>query len=100
MLEVLNNKLRKWMREAAARREFAQASSAFAGLDASTIRDLGMSRSEFSSHWAETHGLAEQTRVRVLMHATENDCRRGKQRDHTITNQKPQTPQSASPEAD
>ena len=43
----------------AARREFER-------LDASTLRDLGMSPSEFDSYWAETHGLAEQTRRRVL----------------------------------
>jgi uncharacterized protein YjiS (DUF1127 family) len=46
-------------RHAVARREFNR-------LDASTLRDLGMSRSEFDSYWAETHGDAEQTRVRVI----------------------------------
>jgi uncharacterized protein YjiS (DUF1127 family) len=46
-------------RHAVARREFNR-------LDAGTLRDLGISRSEFDSYWAETHGLAEQTRVRVI----------------------------------
>ena len=43
---------------ALSRREFDR-------LDDSTLRDLGISRSEFDSYWAETHGLAEPTRVRV-----------------------------------
>jgi uncharacterized protein YjiS (DUF1127 family) len=46
-------------RHAVARREFNR-------LDASTLRDLGLTRSEFESYWAETHGQAEQTRVRVV----------------------------------
>lgn len=65
MLFVIAGVLRKWTREAAARREYALARDAFARLDASTIRDLGMSRSEFSSYWAESRGLAERTRLRV-----------------------------------
>jgi uncharacterized protein YjiS (DUF1127 family) len=66
LFAVIANVLRKWAREAAARRQFAIARDAFASLDTSAIRDLGMSRSEFSSYWAETHELAEQTRVRVV----------------------------------
>jgi uncharacterized protein YjiS (DUF1127 family) len=46
-------------RHAVARREFNR-------LDSDTLRDLGISRSEFESYWAETHGEAEQTRVRVI----------------------------------
>jgi uncharacterized protein YjiS (DUF1127 family) len=42
-----------------ARREFAQ-------LDEMTLRDIGMSRGEFDSYWAETQGQAEPTRVRVM----------------------------------
>ena len=44
-----------------ARREFAQ-------LDESTLRDIGVSRGEFDSYWAETHGRAEPTRMRVTQH--------------------------------
>ena len=44
-----------------ARREFAK-------LDESTLRDIGMSRGEFDSYWAETHGRAEPTRMRVTQH--------------------------------
>lgn len=45
-------------RLAAARREFQQ-------LDADTVRDLGLSASEFESYWAEAHGDAERTRLRI-----------------------------------
>ena len=56
---------KKWVKRAAVRRQFAADSDAFARLDASALRDLGMSRSEFNSYWAESHGLAERTRMRV-----------------------------------
>jgi len=45
-------------RQAAARQEFLQ-------LDPRTVHDLGMSASEFDSFWAEAHGEAERTRVRI-----------------------------------
>ena len=48
-------------RYAAARREFN-------ALDDSTLRDLGLRRSEYDSYWAETHGWAEHTRKRVPGH--------------------------------
>jgi hypothetical protein len=64
-LAVIADVPRTLMREAAARRQFVIARDEFARLDASAIRDLGMSRSEFSSYWAESHELAERTRVRV-----------------------------------
>ena len=48
-------------RYAAARREFN-------AVDPNTLRDLGISRGEFESYWAESHGLAEPTRVRVMRH--------------------------------
>lgn len=66
---VIIEVLRKWMRGVAARRQFVKARDAFARLDAGGVRDLGMSRSEFSSYWAESHELAEQTRVRVVQTA-------------------------------
>lgn len=57
-LRALLHELAGAWRHAAARREFER-------LDDSTLRDLGISRSEFDSYWAETHGLAEPTRLRV-----------------------------------
>lgn len=48
-------------RRAAARREFNR-------VDDNTLRDLGISRGEFDSYWAETEGLAEPTRLRVTRH--------------------------------
>lgn len=65
MFQAIRNILRGAIRDFAAQRRFAAARDEFARLDASTVRDLGMSRSEFKSHWAESHGLAERTRVRV-----------------------------------
>ncbi|HMA07583.1 MAG TPA: DUF1127 domain-containing protein [Ramlibacter sp.] len=54
-----------WHRAAAARR-YAAARREFARLDDPTLRDLGISRSEFDSYWAESVGLAERSRVRVM----------------------------------
>jgi hypothetical protein len=53
------------MQRFADRWHYAAARREFACLDASTVRDLGMSPSEFESYWAESHGWAERTRVRV-----------------------------------
>ena len=55
--EVWRELVGAW-RYGVARREFAQ-------LDDSTLRDIGISRGEFDSYWAETHGQAEPTRARV-----------------------------------
>ena len=55
---MLNRAAGAW-RHAAARREFQR-------LDDNALRDLGISRSEFDSYWAESHGLAEQSRRRVM----------------------------------
>src|SRR5687768_15626087 len=55
---MVREAVRDW-RYGRARREFEQ-------LDGNALRDLGMSHSEFDSYWAETHGLVEQTRVRVM----------------------------------
>jgi uncharacterized protein YjiS (DUF1127 family) len=43
----------------------AAARRGFNCLDDNALRDLGITRGEFDSYWAETHGLAEPTRVRV-----------------------------------
>ena len=65
MSHVIHKSLRGLMRKFADRWHYAAARREFACLDATTVRDLGMSRSEFDSYWAESQGLAEQTRVRV-----------------------------------
>ena len=65
MSDVIHESLRGLMRRLADRWHYAAARREFAGLDASTVRDLGVSRSEFDSYWAESHGLAERTRERV-----------------------------------
>ncbi|NPC56327.1 hypothetical protein [Caenimonas soli] len=62
---VIQNSVRVLIQHLADRWHHAAARREFAGLDASTVRDLGMSRSEFDSYWAESHGLAEPTRVRT-----------------------------------
>jgi uncharacterized protein YjiS (DUF1127 family) len=55
--EIVNELARAW-RYTVARREFQR-------LDAATLRDLGISPSEFDSYWAESHGLADRTRRRL-----------------------------------
>jgi hypothetical protein len=65
MSHVIHDSLRGLMRKFADRWRYASAQREFACLDATTVRDLGMSRSEFDSYWAESQGLAEQTRERV-----------------------------------
>jgi uncharacterized protein YjiS (DUF1127 family) len=50
--------IRQRRRRRAARLEFQQ-------LDARTLADLGVSRGEFDSCWAESHGLIEATRLRI-----------------------------------
>lgn len=57
--------LRAWSHELAGAWRYGAARREFERLDDNTLRDLGISRSEFDSYWAETHGLAEPTRVRV-----------------------------------
>lgn len=52
MLGVVHSKLGKWIREAAARRLFAEASGALSGRNLYKIRDLGMSRPKFGSYSA------------------------------------------------
>jgi uncharacterized protein YjiS (DUF1127 family) len=38
----------------------------FDAVDDTTLRDLGISRAEFDSYWAEAEGLVERTRLRVM----------------------------------
>ena len=67
---AITRKLAETWRHAAARREFN-------GLDDIALRDLGIGRGEFDSYWAETHGRAEPTRLRVTRHiAGRRECRR------------------------
>ena len=65
MSHAIHNSLRGLMQRFADRWHHAAARREFSSLDACTVRDLGMSRSEFDSYWAESHGLAEPTRARV-----------------------------------
>jgi uncharacterized protein YjiS (DUF1127 family) len=60
-LIVIVNELGRAWRHAVARRQFQR-------LDAGTLRDLGISPSEFDSYWAESQGIAERTRRRVDTH--------------------------------
>lgn len=62
----LRSALRAMLHELAGSWRYAVARRDFNRLDASTLRDLGISQSELDSFWAETHGLAELTRVRVI----------------------------------
>jgi uncharacterized protein YjiS (DUF1127 family) len=52
----------------AAHRQAVADERAFAQLDDATLRDLGMSRSEYGSYWAEAYGEADHTRLRVTRH--------------------------------
>jgi uncharacterized protein YjiS (DUF1127 family) len=61
------------LRELAGAWRYAVARREFDSLDANTLRDLGMTRGEFDSYWAETHGLAEPTRVRVVQQRRGSD---------------------------
>ena len=53
---------------AAARRRAAHRREMHAMSDA-TLRDLGLQRSEIDSCWAESEGLAQPTRLRLLLGA-------------------------------
>jgi uncharacterized protein YjiS (DUF1127 family) len=59
MLRQAAQRLRRWRAAASTRDELA-------ALDAATLRDIGMHRSEAASVAAEVHGLAEAVRQRVL----------------------------------
>ncbi len=61
LLGSLADELGGAWRLALARREFD------AVVDAATLRDLGMSRSEHGSYWAESEARVEPTRLRVLL---------------------------------
>ncbi|HXD39245.1 MAG TPA: DUF1127 domain-containing protein [Ramlibacter sp.] len=64
-IDGLRSALRGLLAEMAGAWRYGVARREFAQLDDSTLRDIGMSRSEFDSYWAETHGRAEPTRLRV-----------------------------------
>lgn len=65
MLQAILHWAKRALQGFAARRQYAAARDEFARLHPSTLRDLGMGRSEFASFWAESQGLAERTRVRA-----------------------------------
>jgi uncharacterized protein YjiS (DUF1127 family) len=60
LMRALGGALRAAIRYTAAHREFQH-------LDDHTLRDLGLSPSEFESYWAEAQGEAERTRLRLAM---------------------------------
>ena len=62
--------LRRLARALAQSWRYAAARRAFEQLDDRAVRDLGMRRSEFDSFWAEAHGYADCTRLRVQRHLT------------------------------
>ena len=62
---AMRGALRAMLRELAGAWRYAAARREFNRVDPDTLRDLGISRSEFDSYWAETQGLAEPTRLRV-----------------------------------
>jgi uncharacterized protein YjiS (DUF1127 family) len=62
------NELLSWWRAAGERRRVRRAQRELPALDEHTLRDIGVARSEFGSFWAESHGVAEATRRRVLEH--------------------------------
>jgi uncharacterized protein YjiS (DUF1127 family) len=57
VMTIMSELARAW-RYAVAWREFQR-------LDPATLRDLGISPSEFDSYWAESYGLADRTRRRI-----------------------------------
>ena len=58
--------LRAMCYRAAGAWRYAAARCEFQRLDDNALRDLGISRSEFDSYWAESLGLAERSRRRVM----------------------------------
>jgi hypothetical protein len=68
IFDRVGSALRSMLEEFAGVWRYALARREFNRVDDSTLRDLGMCRSEFDSYWAETHGRAERTRVRVIRH--------------------------------
>jgi uncharacterized protein YjiS (DUF1127 family) len=62
----MRSALRSFLHDVKGAWAYAAARNEFSRLDSGTLRDLGMSRGEFESYWAETHGTAEPTRERVI----------------------------------
>jgi uncharacterized protein YjiS (DUF1127 family) len=65
---ALRDALHAIIQRVAARRRHAAARREFQRLDDNALRDLGISRSEFDSYWAESLGQAERSRRRVMQH--------------------------------
>jgi uncharacterized protein YjiS (DUF1127 family) len=60
------NDLLTWWRASSERRRVQRAQRELPVLDEHTLRDIGVARSEFGSYWAESYGVVEATRRRVL----------------------------------
>lgn len=60
------NRLISWWRTASERRRVRRLQHELPPLDEHALRDIGVARSEFGSYWAESYGVAEATRCRVL----------------------------------
>jgi uncharacterized protein YjiS (DUF1127 family) len=58
--------VRRLARNWAMQRDYARARFEFERIDEATLRDIGITRSELGSFWAEARGLAEPTRVRLM----------------------------------
>ena len=64
-MKQLQHHLRAWTARARAAWRYACARREFGQLDERSLRDLGLSPSEFASYWAESRGEAERTRLRT-----------------------------------
>ena len=71
--QALRDLVRGLARRWELQRDYARARFEFQRVDAATLRDVGMTRSEFGSFWAESRGLTEPTRVRVLRSVSRQD---------------------------
>jgi uncharacterized protein YjiS (DUF1127 family) len=66
LLDQIEHAVKSFAERLRQRREAIATREQIAALDAATLRDLGMHRSEAGSIAAEAHGLALATRQRIL----------------------------------
>ena len=65
LLQRASDALRAALRAFIEARRYAAAQREFNALDQRTLHDIGLTRSEFSSHWLESRGAIEATRRNV-----------------------------------